>query len=156
MKFLSRIAPVAVCLVSLSLIGAGCSGSVNDDVSPSEEGAVDNSVNLTSITRQDALNKYWYYIAPYIKGTESVQAYSAQSGSTYTVDADLSGGFVDSIDDGQGDQLNFTAELKADGTASGDDQFGNNWEFTIDLANSPIIADAVAEWAAATGHKIEN
>ncbi len=155
MKFLSRIAPAALCFISISLIGAGCSSSTNTEVSPTDEGSASNSANLTSISRQDALDNYWYYIAPYINGTETVEAYSASSGSTYNIDATFSGGFLDSLDNGYGDTLSFTAELKADGNAHGEDQDGNTWDVNVDLANSPMITNAVEDWAAAKGYQIE-
>ncbi len=155
MNHRSRLSLAALCLVSISLIGAGCSGSVNNDVSPSEDGVIGDAGNLTSITRQAALDKYWYFIAPYINGTETVEAYSASSGSTYNIDATFSGGFLDSLDNGYGDTLNFTAELKADGNAHGEDNNGSTWDINVDIDNSPMITDAVEAWAAAKGYQVE-
>ncbi|HCC83735.1 TPA: hypothetical protein DEP96_02715 [Candidatus Uhrbacteria bacterium] len=147
-----RLFIVAFCLVSLSLAGAGCSGSSDTSL---VEPINDVSGGVTAITKSDALADHWYGIAPYITGTEGVEAYSHDSGSTYYLDATFGSGYVDSLDNGYGDTLYFTAELGADGEASGDDNNGNTWDFTVDLASSPMISAAVEEWAADEGYEIE-
>lgn len=153
----SSFATVAITLAAVTLLGAGCSPSSSPTQNGAEETSSTNAASDSvsqSITRANAIDEYWYQIASHVTGTASVEAHSALSGSTYTLDADFGNGFVDTLSNGEGDILSFTAELHEDGTASGDDQNGNTWSFILDM-NSPIIDAAITEWAAEKGFVVE-
>ena len=153
MNVSSRAASSLFVLCAVILLGAGCSGSTQSTPSDSADQASANEATQT-ITRSDAIDQYWYQIARNVNGTASVQAYSALSGSTYALDADISGAYVDAIHNGEGDILTFTAEIREDGTASGTDQYDNTWEFTLDMS-APIVESAVQSWASEHGYVIE-
>ena len=152
MKLSTRVVSSAFVLFSGVLLGAGCSGSTSLDDSSDIESESDQASK--TITRSAAIDDYWYQIARNVNGTASVQAYSALSGSTYTLDADISGAYVDALYNGEGDTLTFGAEIREDGTASGTDQYGNTWQFTLDM-DSPIVETAVQLWAEENGYAIE-
>lgn len=153
MKLFSRaISPILV-LCSVVILGAGCSGATESfsTVSDDESATIQDA---KTISRSEAIDEFWYQIARDVNGTASVQAYSAASRSTYTLDADISGAYVDALYNGEGDTLTFTAEIREDGTASGDDQYGNTWSFALDMT-SPIIDTAIQSWASENGYVVE-
>lgn len=150
-----HLATATIALTALVLTGAGCSSSTSS--SPTADTTSSTSTTkptAQTISRSDAIDEYWYQIASHVTGTQSVEAYSALSGSTYTLDADFGNGFIDTLNNGEGDVLSFTAELHEDGTAAGDDQDGNTWSFTLDM-NSPLIDSAISAWAAEKGFIVE-
>ncbi|MEI6510437.1 MAG: hypothetical protein WCO25_00155 [Candidatus Uhrbacteria bacterium] len=154
MKLSSRIVSSVFVLSTVILLGAGCSRSFESSASDSPDYMTSPDYPAKTISRSDAIDQYWYQIARNVNGNASVQAYSSVSGSTYTLDADISGAYVDALHNGEGDTLTFTAEIREDGTASGTDQYGNTWEFTLDM-NAPIVESAVQSWAGENGYVIE-
>ncbi len=147
---------LACILSTVVLLGAGCTNGTSSTLNNDGVGVTENDriAAGTTISRSDALSQYWYQIARKVNGTAPIEAYSFDSGNTYTLDADISYGFVDALYNGAGDALTFTAEIDSDGTATGTDDFGNMWDFTLDM-ESPIVEDAVQSWATENGYTIE-
>lgn len=152
MSLSHRVISSVLVLSSFVFLGAGCSGSASLDDASDDDSTTTQAT--TTISRADAIDQYWYQIARDVNGTASVQAYSASSGSTYTLDADISGAYVDALYNGEGDTLTFGAEIREDGTASGDDQYGSTWSFVLDM-NAPIVESAIQTWASENGYVIE-
>ncbi len=106
------------------------------------------------ITYDKAISEHWDEIKDYIDGTETIEACSEESGNCYYVKADISNGIIERIYFSNGGYLDFFAEIDEDGSAWDFDKNGNSWDFTIDI-NSPIIEDAVYEWAGDNNYEIE-
>ncbi len=105
------------------------------------------------LSRDDALSEHWDEIRGYLNGTQSVEACS-ESGSCYSLDADLSNGSIDTLHFNNGGWLSLDADIDSDGSASGIDQRGRSWTFDIDM-NSADVDDAVREWAEDNGVELE-
>lgn len=69
-----------------------------------------------TITKESALEEHWDEIKEYIDGTEPIEAHSQKSGSTYTLDADISNGEVEIIHFPNGGYIYINADLNSDGT----------------------------------------
>ncbi len=106
------------------------------------------------LTYDEAISEYWDEIKDYIDGMETIEACSEKSGNCYYVDADISGGIIERIYFSNGGYLDFSADIDEWGSAWDFDKNGNSWDFTIDMY-SPIIKDAVYEWAEDNGYTIE-
>ncbi|MGB9808787.1 MAG: hypothetical protein ACPLSA_01915, partial [Caldanaerobacter sp.] len=98
------------------------------------------------LTRDEAISNYWDEIKDYINGIETIEACSWKSGNCYSVDADISGGVINTIYFDNGGYLDFSADIDEYGNAWDFDQNLNDWDFTIDM-DSPIIEDAINKWA---------
>lgn len=106
------------------------------------------------LTRDEAIENYWDEIKNYVDGTKTIDACSLESGNCYSLDADISDGVIETIYFSNGGYLYFSADIDESGNASDIDQNGNSWDFTIDM-DSPIIDDAINEWASDNGYIIE-
>ncbi|MGC9000777.1 MAG: hypothetical protein ACP5H3_02060 [Candidatus Aenigmatarchaeota archaeon] len=106
------------------------------------------------LTYDEAISEFWDEIKDYIDGIETIEACFWKSGNCYSVDADISGGKIETIYFNNGKYLNFSADIDEQGSAWDFDENGNIWDFTIDM-HSPIIEDAVYEWAEDNGYTIE-
>lgn len=98
------------------------------------------------LTRDEAIEGYWDEIKDYVDGTETIDACSWESGNCYSLDADISGGVIETVYFSSGGYLYLSADIDESGNASDIDQNGNSWDFTIDM-DSSIIDDAIEEWA---------
>lgn len=107
----------------------------------------------TTVYRDDAISDYWDEIREYVDGTETIEACSYESGNCYDLDADISGGNVDTIYFPNGGYLYFSAEIDSDGSASDYDQDGDSWDFSLDMSSS-IVEDAIDEWAEANDYEL--
>ncbi len=105
-----------------------------------------------TITKESALEEHWGEIKEYIDGTEPIEAHSQKSGSTYTLDADISNGEVEIIHFLNGGYIYINADLNSDGTGEG---YGSNsyWDVEID---SSLIEDATEEWASDSGYTLSD
>ncbi len=109
---------------------------------------------VKTIDRDDAIYKYWDEIKEYVRGTETIDACSNESGNCYSLDAEISDGQVEMIYFPNGGYLYFSADIDESGNAFDFDQNGNGWDFTIDM-NSSIIDDAIYDWARDNDYIIE-
>lgn len=106
--------------------------------------------NSRTIDYDEALDNHWDEIKEYINGSEAIEVYSQESGSYYTLDADISSGEVESIHFPNGGWIYINAELNSDGTGEG---YGSDsyWDVEVD---SYLIEDAAEEWASDNGFSL--
>jgi len=83
----------------------------------------------------------FYDYNEYINGNEDVEACS--SSGCYTLEADISDGVVNTIHFPNGGYVNIDAEIESDGSASGSDDEGNNWDITV---SESLLEDAKQEY----------
>ena len=147
---------LAIVLVIIMAVSSGglsaTSGTTAAPVYPSQNTSV--PLNTRTISRDDAINDHWDEIASYLNGTETVQACSGESTNCYDLNADISGGAIDTIYFDNGGDLHFSADIANNGTASDVDENGNNWNFTLDMSSS-IVDNAISQWADANGYTIQ-
>ncbi len=150
-------------LIVIGLFTGGIDSSSNDYDSYSESASNQTHYSDESyeyedeeytIDRYDAINDYWDEIREYVSGTETIETYSSESGNYYDLDADISGGIIETLHFPSGGYLYFSAEIDSDGEASDYDQDGNSWDFTLDM-DSSVVEDAVYDWASDNGYTIE-
>lgn len=106
------------------------------------------------ITRDEAIQYHWDEIRENLTGTASVESCSIESGNCYDLEADISWGDIDTLHFDNGGYLSFGAGLDESGGASDIDDRGNSWDFSLDL-NSPLVDNAIDEWAAENDMEIE-
>lgn len=145
----------AAVLAFLLIVVLGCNshtGSTSStDQSDGSQGATSTG---ESISRDEAIDDHWDEVKEDLSGTEAVDACSSESGSCYTLNADIDDGEITEIHFTNGGSLRFSAEIESDGNASDSDENGNSWDFTFDM-NSLILDDAVDKWAKANGYEIQ-
>lgn len=124
------------------------------DSGPSSGGSQDDTNAGQTISRDDAISDHWDDIKEYVTGSETVDACSSESGSCYTLDADIDKGEITEIHFNNGGHLSFSAEINDSGSASDSDENGNSWDFTLDM-NSSIVDNAIDDWAKAKEYDVQ-
>jgi hypothetical protein len=112
-----------------------------------------SSPTLT-LSRDEAIENHWEDIREYFSGTEDVDACSVDNGNCYSLQADIVGGYLDTIYFSNGGSLSFFTEIDEFGNALELDENGHLWDFTIDM-NSSTVEGAVEEWAGVNGYTVE-
>lgn len=103
--------------------------------------------NEKVITRDEAVDGYWYEIKDYVYGSKFVEVFSYKSANYYTLLTDISGGSIDTIYFPSGGYLYlFGADFDSNGYAFGVDLEGNGWDINLDM-NSSIVDNAIEDWA---------
>jgi hypothetical protein len=87
---------------------------------------------------------HWEEVKEYLSGTETIDACS--DSGCYTLDADISDGYVETLYFPNGGYIYPDAEIDESGYAEGYDYEGNYWEFQIDMGSS-LVEDAIDDWA---------
>lgn len=159
---------VLTCLVILALLSGlavvqGCGptgrptqGDSQQTSSTEEDSPAAEETETNIISRQDAISEHWDDIRQFMDGTETVQARSVESGSTYTLNADISGGELETLHFSEGGLIHFrvTQDFDDGGSASGPDEDGYYWFVDIDM-DSRIVDDAIKEWADNNNYIVE-
>lgn len=156
------VRPLSWCHIAVALICIGVascdSGSSKPaqaarSTAPSFDSSSVDPDESNEISRDEAISEHWDEIRPHLDGSETVEACSSESGNCYDLEADISGGEIDTLHFPNGGYLNFSAEVDSDGSASDSDKDGNNWDFTLDM-NSQIVDDAISQWASENGYTL--
>lgn len=104
------------------------------------------------IDRDEAIDSHWDEIKENLNGSETINAcYS--SVHCYDLDADISGGSVESIYFPNGGYLYFDADIDENGYASDFDKEGREWDFSIDM-DSSMVDEAIDAWASSNNYEI--
>lgn len=167
----ARLAAIAFAAAA-SLIVVGCSSSSNSSDNhagqaaqsvsasqPAQGSGNGESVGVQSesdepITRQEAIDEHWDDIKDDLSGSATIDACSDESGSCYSLDADIDDGSITTVHFNNGGYLNVNADIDSSGDASDTDQDGHSWTFTLDM-DSSIVDDAIKEWADRQGYSVE-
>ena len=143
---------VGLILWAISSLFSGGGKSDNTDIFRTQNNSYD-TVQKT-ITRDDAISEHWDEIKDDLNGTETVNACSEDSGNCYDLDADISNGEIDTVHFINGGYLEIGAGIDESGDASGFDQEGKGWDFTLDM-DSSIVDDAITDWANNNSYTVE-
>jgi hypothetical protein len=92
-------------------------------------------------TMYDNAYDEWETVREYIDGTFVIDACS--DSGCYTLDADISSGYIDTVYFPDGGYLSPSSEINSDGTASAYDSDGNAWEFIVSGSD---IDEAIDSW----------
>ena len=106
------------------------------------------------IDRDAAVDDHWDEIKEYLNTSDTVDAYSYDSGNTYSLDADISNGEVDTIYFPNDGYVSIGSNIDSSGEASGLDYQGREWDINYDM-DSSAVDDAIQEWAEDNGYEIE-
>ena len=130
----SKIKLAGLLFVILALCGAGCESSTETESAHASQSSIYSSYPSYSHDdynepakdeeeEEDEENRIE-------DGSHEVEA--CRNGSCYTLDADVEDGVVTRINFPNGGYRDIDAELDTDGSGSGSDNEGNDWEVTVD------------------------
>ena len=86
---------------------------------------------------------HWDEVRPYVSGTETIEACS--DSGCYSLDAEISGGTIETVYFPNGGYIYPDAEISDDGSADGYGSDDRYWTFQVDM-DSSLIQDAITDW----------
>jgi hypothetical protein len=92
-------------------------------------------------TMYDNAYDEWETVREYIDGSYTVDACS--DSGCYSLDADISSGYIDTVYFPNGGYLSPGSEIDSSGSASAYDSDGNAWEFIV---SGDVIDEAIDNW----------
>lgn len=92
-------------------------------------------------TMYDNAYNEWETVREYIDGSYTVDACS--DSGCYSLDADISSGYIDTVYFPNGGYLSPGSEIDSSGSASAYDSDGNAWEFIV---SGDVIDEAIDNW----------
>ena len=139
----------------LLIVGLAYFAFSNRDTPSAPNEVRSTATDAEVLTRDEAIENHWDEIREHLDGTDEIEACSLESGSCYSLEADITSGMIETLRFTNRGWLHFGAEIDETGSASDVDDEGRMWDFTLDMG-SPLVDDAVAEWARANNRRISD